>query len=145
MSNILVTGGAGFIASHITERLLSEGHHVVSVDNFDPSYDPAIKRGNVALHQDHPDFTFIEGSILDKDLMNSIMAEGIDYVYHEAAQAGVRASVENPFKPHEINGTGILILLEASVKHGVRKFISASSSSVHGDPPVAIVAPEELP
>lgn len=132
MANILVTGGAGFIGSHIIERLLSDGHSVICVDNFDPYYDPEIKRGNVALYQDHPSFSFIEGSILDSSLIDTVMGEGIDYVYHEAAQAGVRASVENPFKPHEINGTGILILLEAAVKHGVKKFISASSSSVYG-------------
>ena len=132
MSKILVTGGAGFIASHIIERLLRDGHEVTAIDNFDPYYDPQIKRRNVALFEGDPNFHFIEGSILDRDLVDRLVGEGVDYLYHEAAQAGVRASVENPFKPHEINGTGILILLEAAVKHGVKKFISASSSSVYG-------------
>lgn len=132
MSKILVTGGAGFIASHIIERLLRDGHEVTAIDNFDPYYDPQIKRRNVALFEGDPNFHFIEGSILDRDLVDRLVGEGVDYLYHEAAQAGVRASVENPFKPHEINGTGILILLEAAVMHGVKKFISASSSSVYG-------------
>lgn len=132
MSKILVTGGAGFIASHIIERLLRDGHEVTAIDNFDPYYDPQIKRRNVALFEGDPNFHFIEGSILDRDLVDRLIGEGVDYLYHEAAQAGVRASVENPFKPHEINGTGILILLEAAVRHGVKKFISASSSSVYG-------------
>ena len=132
MSRILVTGGAGFIASHIIDRLLRDGHEVTAIDNFDPYYDPEIKRRNVALFKNDPNFNFIEGSILDKDLVDHVMEEGVDYLYHEAAQAGVRASVEDPFKPHEINGTGILILLETAVKHNVKKFISASSSSVYG-------------
>lgn len=132
MASVLVTGGAGFIGSHIIHRLLTHGHDVVCVDNYDPYYDPAIKRANVKLFEGHPDFTFREGSILDGPLMDSILKEGIEYIFHEAAQAGVRASVENPFKPHEINGTGTLALLEGAVKHGVRKFINASSSSVYG-------------
>jgi len=132
MAKILVTGGAGFIGSHIIERLLSLGHEVIAVDNFDPYYDPTIKRGNVALFDGHPNFTFIEGSILDQELMERIFADGIEYIFHEAAQAGVRASVENPFKPHEINGTGTLRLLEMAVRNGVKKFINASSSSVYG-------------
>lgn len=132
MANILVTGGAGFIGSHIIQRLLSERHSVIAVDNLDPYYDPELKRKNVDLYRDHENFTFIEGSILNRDLMESVIGEGIEYIFHEAAQAGVRASVENPYKPHEINGTGILVLLEAAVKHGVKKFISASSSSVYG-------------
>jgi UDP-glucose 4-epimerase len=132
MSKILVTGGAGFIGSHIIGRLLQEGHEVVALDNFDPYYDPEIKRRNVALYLDHSNFTFVMGSILDPVTVESLISDGIEYIYHEAAQAGVRASVENPFKPHEINGTGILHLLESAVKHDVKKFISASSSSVYG-------------
>ncbi len=132
MSKIMVTGGAGFIASHIIQRLLTDGHEVTAVDNYDDYYDPEIKRRNVSLYQDDPNFSFVEGSILDKQLMDTMIGDGVENIFHEAAQAGVRASVENPFKPHEINGTGILILLEAAVKHGVRKFINASSSSVYG-------------
>ena len=132
MAKILVTGGAGFIASHIIDRLLKEKHEVVAVDNFDPYYDPEIKKKNVALFDAHPNFRFVEGSILDRKLVDSLIGDGIEYIYHEAAQAGVRASVDNPFKPHEINGTGILHLLEAAVKSDVKKFISASSSSVYG-------------
>jgi len=132
MSRIVVTGGAGFIGSHIAERLLSDGHEVISVDNYDPYYDPLLKRENTALLQRYPDFRFVEGSILDRGLVDDIMKGGVDYVYHEAAQAGVRISVEDPFKPLEVNARGTLILLEACKKHGVRKFINASSSSVYG-------------
>ncbi len=132
MASVLVTGGAGFIGSHLIDHLLTDGHEVIAIDNFDPYYDPEIKRRNIGRFMGEPGFRFIEGSILDRDLMESVISEGIEYIYHEAAQAGVRASVENPFKPHEINTTGILNILEAAVKHDVRKLISASSSSVYG-------------
>jgi len=132
MSRILVTGGAGFIGSHIIDRLLSKGHEVVALDNLDTYYDPELKKRNIALFQGNPKFEFINGSILDRPLLDRTLSTGVKYIYHEAAQAGVRASVENPFKPHEINGTGILHLLESAVRHDVKKFINASSSSVYG-------------
>ena len=137
MASILVTGGAGFIGSHICERLLSEGHHVVCIDNFDPYYDVQVKKGNVDIIKSHPkahNFTFLEGSILDVPFLEGLFNQyGFDYLFHEAAQAGVRVSVENPLKPHAINTTGLLNLLECVRKSGsLKKFINASSSSVYG-------------
>ena len=127
----LVTGGAGFIGSHIIERLLSESHEVVCIDSFDRFYDPAIKRKNIAPFIPHEGFTLLEGDINDRDLLPQAL-EGSDYVFHEAAQAGVRISVEDPMKPHTANATGTLALLQACVEAGVKKVINASSSSVYG-------------
>lgn len=126
----LVTGGAGFIGSHLCERLLEKGG-VVCLDNFDPYYSPQAKRKNIEPLMKHPDFELVEGNILDRELLSRLFAD-VDYVFHNAAQAGVRASVENPLKTHEVNATGTLNLLEAAADSGVRKVINASSSSVYG-------------
>ena len=126
----LVTGGAGFIGSHLCERLLEKGE-VVCLDNFDPYYSPQAKRKNIEPLIKHPDFELVEGNILDRELLSRLFAD-VDYVFHNAAQAGVRASVENPLKTHEVNATGTLNLLEAAADSGVRKVINASSSSVYG-------------
>ena len=126
----LVTGGAGFIGSHLCERLLENGE-VVCLDNFDPYYSPQAKRKNIEPLIKHPDFELVEGNILDRELLSRLFAD-MDYVFHNAAQAGVRASVENPLKTHEVNATGTLNLLKAAADSGVRKVINASSSSVYG-------------
>lgn len=127
----LVTGGAGFIGSHIIERLLGECHEVVCLDAFDPYYDPAIKRQNIEPFLSNEDFTLFEGDINDRRLLSRAI-EGCEYVFHEAAQAGVRISVADPTKPHTANATGTLTMLEASLEAGVKKVINASSSSVYG-------------
>jgi len=106
----LVTGGAGFIGSWLCERLMERGE-VVCLDNFDPYYSPQDKRKNIEPLIEHPDFELVEGSILDGDLLGSVFAD-VDYVFHDAAQAGVRVSVENPGKTHEVNATGTLNVLE---------------------------------
>ena len=126
----LVTGGAGFIGSHLCERLAKKGE-VVCLDNFDPYYSPQVKWNNIELLIEHPDFELVEGSILDKELLHRVF-EDVDYVFHNAAQAGVRISVENPGKTHEVNATGTLNVLEAAANSGVKKVINASSSSVYG-------------
>ena len=126
----VVTGGAGFIGSHLCERLLEKGE-VVCLDNFDPYYNPQTKRENIEPLIEHPDFELVEGSILDKKLLHRVF-EGVDYVFHNAAQAGVRVSVEDPTKTHEVNATGTLNVLKAAEDSGVRKVINASSSSVYG-------------
>lgn len=133
--NILVTGGAGFIGSHITHRLLELGHDVVVVDTLDPYYDPDIKRRNVDRCEDvgGDAYTFLEGSITDRELVDGLMSEhDIQFVYHEAAQAGVRTSVENPQKPNRINVEGLLNVLTAAVDNDVVRVVNASSSSVYG-------------
>lgn len=126
----LVTGGAGFIGSHLCERLVEKGE-VVCLDNFDPYYSPQVKRNNIKPLIEHPDFELVEGSILDKELLHRVF-EDVDYVFHNAAQAGVRISVENPGKTHESNATGTLNVLEAATNYGVQKVINASSSSIYG-------------
>ena len=134
--NALVTGGAGFIGSHVTQRLLERGHRVVVLDALDPYYDPAIKRRNLQVCRERGGdrFTFVEGSIMDERLVRDVLADHeVDVVYHKAAQAGVRTSVENPHKPHEVNATGTLTLLRAVDEYGIDRLINASSSSVYGD------------
>ncbi len=126
----LITGGAGFIGSHLCGRLVEMGE-VVCLDNFDPYYSPQAKRKNIEPLIEHPDFELVEGSILDRELLGRVFAD-VDYVFHNAAQAGVRASVENPLKTHEVNATGTLNVLKAAVDSGVQKVINASSSSVYG-------------
>lgn len=133
--NILVTGGAGFIGSHIAHRLLKLDHNVVVVDTLDPYYDPDIKRRNVDRCREvgNDAYTFIEGSITDRELVDTLMHDhDIEFVYHEAAQAGVRTSVENPQKPNRINVEGLLNVLTAAVDNGVERVVNASSSSVYG-------------
>lgn len=129
---ILVTGGAGFIGSHICKRLLGRKESVVCIDNFDDYYDPALKRERIsALEAMDGDFELVEGDICDKDLVSKL-CEGVDYIFHEAAQAGVRVSVEDPIKPYKINVFGLLNILTAARDAGVQKVINASSSSVYG-------------
>jgi UDP-glucose 4-epimerase len=129
---VLVTGGAGFIGSHICEHALHEGHDVVCVDNFDPYYDPLAKERNIGTCIKNGHFTLHRSDIRDRTVLASLL-EDIDIVFHEAAQPGVRISVENPFKTHEVNSTGTLNLLKAALDSDVKKIINASSSSVYGN------------
>ena len=96
----LVTGGAGFIGSHLCERLLEKGG-VVCLDNFDPYYSPQAKRNNIEPLMKHPGFELVVGNILDRELLSRLFAD-LDYVFHNAAEAGLRSSVENPLKTHEV-------------------------------------------
>jgi UDP-glucose 4-epimerase len=133
--NVLVTGGAGFIGSHLAERLLADGHRVVVLDNLDPYYAVRIKKHNLERCREAGGdrFEFVEGSITDRETVESVFAdESVEFVYHEAAQAGVRTSVDDPRKPHDVNLTGLLNVLEAAADHGVRRVVNASSSSVYG-------------
>lgn len=132
-STYLVTGGAGFIASHVIETLLKRGHKVVALDNLNDYYDPKVKRRNLKLLKAYKDFTFANGDIRNKGTITRVMRKARpDHVIHEAAQAGVRYSVQNPKEVMDINLTGTLNLLEASRKHDVKKMVNASSSSVYG-------------
>ena len=131
---ILVTGGAGFIGSHICEALLKRGDEVICVDNFDNYYDPKIKRENVKKLKIEPKFTLIESDIKDKEAMGNIFNKyKIDKVIHLAAKVGVRPSIEDPLSYMENNIIGTLNILEQSKKHNVKYFILGSSSSVYGD------------
>ena len=132
--NVLVTGGAGFIGSHLVERLLGEGHGVIGLDNFDDFYDPALKRRNLARALRNPQFKLVEGDLRDEGLLARVFkSQKIDWVAHLAARAGVRPSLQNPVLYADVNIRGTICLLEASRAHGVRRFIFASSSSVYGN------------
>jgi UDP-glucuronate 4-epimerase len=131
---ILVTGGAGFIGSHLAERLLEAGRRVVALDNFDPFYDPAIKRRNVAGVEKHPRYRLVEGDIRDEAAVEELFAaERFEAVVHLAARAGVRPSIEQPGLYASVNVVGTTTLLEAARRHRVERFLFGSSSSVYGD------------
>ncbi len=140
MTRAIVTGGAGFIGSHLSERLLREGVDVVVVDNLDPYYDVRLKRKNMLAIEEAArgtgsgDYSYVDADICDLEACRGIIggAGEVDVVFHEAAQAGVRASVEDPFKPQRVNVLGTMNLLVASKEAGVGRFINASSSSVYG-------------
>lgn len=134
---ILVTGGAGFIGSHLCERLLSEGCEVICLDNFNDFYDPIIKRNNIRKALAHERYTLKEGDIRDVELLNDLFAQAKpNVVIHLAAMAGVQPSLEDPELYYDVNVMGTLKLLQACVKYGIDKFIFASSSSVYGNNPV---------
>jgi UDP-glucuronate 4-epimerase len=131
--HILVTGGAGFIGSHLTRRLLSRGDRVTVLDDFNDFYDPARKRRNVAPLLERPDYRLVEGDIRDEALVDRLFAEGkFDGVVHLAARAGVRPSLQEPILYEDVNCIGTLRLLEAARRHGPEVFIFGSSSSVYG-------------
>jgi UDP-glucuronate 4-epimerase len=129
----VVTGAAGFIGSHLSERLLGEGWAVVGVDNFDDFYDPRIKRQNIAACLENENFELAEADIRDGAAMDAALAEGVDIIVHLAARAGVRPSIEHPLLYADVNVNGTTVLLEAVKKHNVKKFIFGSSSSVYGN------------
>jgi UDP-glucuronate 4-epimerase len=132
-NSILITGGAGFIGSHLTETLLQKGHKVICLDNFNDYYDPLIKRGNIESVGKHPDYHLYEGDILDLDLLHTIFdSDNIDTVVHLAARAGVRPSLLDPRLYQQVNVEGTNNLLEISRQFSISKFVFASSSSVYG-------------
>jgi dTDP-glucose 4,6-dehydratase len=128
-SKVLVTGGAGFIGSHLVDRLLSEGLEVTVIDNLDTG-----RLENIAHHQDREEFHFVKGDIRDFNLVKEIMKDK-DAIFHEAALASVILSVENPILTNDINVSGTLNLLKASVDHHVKRFIFASSAAIYGETP----------
>ncbi|MEM1223507.1 MAG: GDP-mannose 4,6-dehydratase [Verrucomicrobiota bacterium] len=126
-----ITGGAGFIGSHLTERLLREGHQVTIIDDFNDYYDPAIKRANIESIRDQ--INLIEGDIRDATLIERSFAQGnFDHVIHIAARAGVRPSIVDPKLYFTTNIDGTFNLLDACRYHKVMRFTFASSSSVYG-------------
>jgi UDP-glucuronate 4-epimerase len=132
--NFLVTGGAGFIGSHVCERLLQEGHSVWTLDDLNSFYEPVLKKENLSRIQESKGrFTFIQGDLLDQACLTTLF-DGIkfDQIIHLAARAGVRPSLDQPALYQRVNVEGTVHLLEAARKAGVRKAIIASSSSVYG-------------
>ncbi len=141
---VLVTGAAGFIGSHVAERLLADGHAVTAVDNFHPYYDRAIKERNVAAVRAHPNARFVEADLSGADL--APIVEGIDAVVHLAAQAGVRGSWGDSFGSYlDCNVLSTQRLLEASRHRQLHAFVYASSSSVYGDEELGAVSESTLP
>jgi UDP-glucuronate 4-epimerase len=134
MRSILITGGAGFIGSHLVDRLLSEGGWQVSViDDFNDFYDPAIKRENVNRHKMSSNYQLFEADIRGKAKLEKIFDENkFDCIVHLAARAGVRPSLEQPLLYAETNINGTMNLLELARERGIRQFIFGSSSSVYG-------------
>ena len=132
MSKIIITGGAGFIGSHIAERCASDGHEVVVIDNLDDYYSPELKKRNIDYVLNSGNATFVHGDVTDIDFLRTVIDKDTEYVFHEGAQAGVRISVENPFKPNNVNVLGTLNVLQASLEADVERVINASSSSVYG-------------
>jgi UDP-glucuronate 4-epimerase len=128
---ILVTGGAGFIGSHLVEKLLADGHNVAIIDDFNDYYDPQIKRANISAVA--KDIRVHDVDLRDADKVASVFRnEKFDALFHLAARAGVRPSIQQPQLYYDTNVAGTLHLLEASRSSGVERFIFASSSSVYG-------------
>jgi len=128
----LVTGTAGFIGSHLAKRLLSDGFEVVGIDCFNDYYPVAIKENNLASFRQNKNFNLIKGDILDLELSETL--KGVDYVFHEAAQPGVRASWGSSFPLYIRNNIAVIQkLLEVLKSQKIKKMIFASSSSVYGD------------
>lgn len=128
---VLVTGAAGFIGSHVTDRLLAQGQDVVGLDVFDDFYDPAVKERNLAAARDYRGFTEVRGDIRDADFVDSL--PDVEAVIHLAARAGVRPSIAEPTLYTDVNVLGTSRLLTFVRKRGIRSFVFASSSSVYGN------------
>jgi UDP-glucuronate 4-epimerase len=132
MKHALVTGGAGFIGSHLVDSLLADGWRATVFDNFDPFYDPAIKEANVCAHQANPAFRLVRGDLLDPAALASLAGIPYDVIVHLAARPGVRPSIQDPVGHQNVNVTGTQLLLELARRTGTRQFVFGSSSSVYG-------------
>lgn len=132
MTHILLTGGAGFIGSHLAERLLVQGHRLILIDELNDFYSPEVKRRNLSEIRARGEFEFVEADICESKLDGIFEGQRPEVVIHLAARAGVRPSLEQPLLYEKSNVHGTLHLLELARKFGVRKFVFASSSSIYG-------------
>lgn len=131
---IFVTGAAGFIGSHLSEKLLEKNYEVVGIDNFDPFYPREIKEKNIARASENKNFVLVEGDIRDEELISNLFEKhSFDAVIHIAAKAGVRPSIEHSKEYYDVNINGTTNILEAMRKSGVKNLVFASSSSVYGN------------
>jgi len=131
--HVLLTGGAGFIGSHVAGRLLDGGRTVTVIDNLDPYYPAVLKRRNLASLEGRSGFRFIEGDIRDAALLDRIAGEApVEAIIHLAARAGVRASVQDPIACADVNVNGTVQVLELARRRRIPRFLFASSSSVYG-------------
>lgn len=131
----LVTGGAGFIGSHVVDQLLREGWQVTAVDNFDPFYARRLKLENVEEQRAHAGYRLAEIDIRDADALDAGLRDDYDVIVHLAAKAGVRPSIEDPLAYQTVNVVGTQLLLEFARRRRIRQFVFASSSSVYGVSP----------
>ena len=132
MQKALVTGGAGFIGSHLIDRLLKEGWQVDNLDNFDSFYDARIKWANVQAHLHSPHYRLFVLDLRDYEGMCQQLPGDYEVIIHLAARAGVRPSIQNPILYQEVNVRGTQNLLELAREWGVKQFLFASSSSFYG-------------
>ena len=132
---IVVTGGAGFIGSHLIDRLLKDGHEVLNIDNFDPFYSENVKRENIKGHITYNSYSLLEVDVRNEVDLEKVIPDDTEVIVHLAAKAGVRPSIENPLEYQEVNVNGTQNLLEVARKKGIKQFVFASSSSVYGKNP----------
>jgi len=133
MEHILVTGGAGFIGSHLVDRLLADGYKVTVVDDFNEFYDTKLKQANVRDHLMHPQYQLAQGDIRDLSFLEKVFVGGnFGAVVHLAARAGVRPSLEAPDLYREVNIAGTQNVFECCRRFSVKRCLFASSSSVYG-------------
>jgi UDP-glucuronate 4-epimerase len=131
--HIFVTGGAGFIGSHLTDRLLEAGHQVSVLDDFNSYYNPDFKRKNITSASANPKYRIYEGDVSDLQVVEKIISDNsFEMIIHLAARAGVRASLQDPFLYQSVNVQGTLNLLETAKKRGIKKITFGSTSSVYG-------------
>lgn len=132
MQHIIITGGAGFIGSSLSDQLIAEGYQVTVIDNFDPFYDHEIKKRNIANLLLQPNFKLLEIDISDIDSLRNQLVEEYDVIVHLAAKAGVHASIRTPVACQQANVMGTQHMLEIAKEKNIKQFVFASSSSVYG-------------
>src|SRR5688572_16222376 len=132
MTHALVTGGAGFIGSHLVDSLLADGWRVTVFDNFDSFYDRGVKERNIAPHLANPSYTLVRGDLRDPASVRQLESASYDVIVHLAARAGVRPSIEDPIGYQEVNVAGTQMMLELARARRIKQFVFASSSSVYG-------------
>lgn len=137
MSHVLVTGGAGFIGSHLVDALLQDGCTVTALDNFDPFDDPAVKRCRVGRYAHHAGYSFVRADVRDAGGLALRVRGNFDAIVHLAAKAGVRPPIADPLVYQDVNVTGTQNMLEFAKHRGIPQFVFASSSSVYGVNPDA--------
>ena len=130
---MVVTGGAGFIGSHLVENLAKVGHDVIIVDNLDPYYSVELKKHNLDRVLAQGNVSFVKGDICNLDFLKTVIDKETDFVFHKAARAGVRVSVADPYLSNDVNVFGTLNVLKASLDADVERVVNASSSSVYGN------------
>ena len=134
MKTYFITGGAGFIGSSLSKKLLEEGNKVITIDNFCDFYNPKIKENNIKEIEENENYKMYRADIRDRQALKEIFEENkIDIVMHLAAMAGVRPSIENPVLYQEVNCMGTQNILEEMKEHNIKNLVMSSSSSVYGN------------